>query len=100
MMGNFLLLNSVLYRHTVKSQRMAYFNPLYNCTIVVEGTYCHSPTGSLHGEPRLTWLPRDGSRRLQEETDRSTCPAAPSLEVEDCEIETVYGSFSEISFHH
>ena len=44
MMGNFFLLNPVLYQHIVKSQRTAYFNPLYNCTIVVRGTYCHSPT--------------------------------------------------------
>lgn len=34
-MGNFFLLNPVLYRLIVKSQRMAYFNPLYNCTIFV-----------------------------------------------------------------
>lgn len=35
MMGTFFLLNPVLYRFIVKSQRMAYFNPLYNCTIFV-----------------------------------------------------------------
>lgn len=52
--GYFLSLSPVLYRFIVKSQD-GLFQPTLQLHHFCQRK-CHSPTGSLHGEPQLIWL--------------------------------------------
>lgn len=75
MIDNFFHLNSVLYRNTVKNQKMAYFKlTLLTALLLWEALSVTVLTGCLHGEPWLVGLQGDGSRNLEEEANLSTCP--------------------------